>query len=650
MANDVRTESSLKTPPQFVGREAELGSVLTVLDEGGPVLVYVHGIAGVGKSALVSAFADRARSDGATVVLLDCRSIEPTDRGFIHSLASAVGSRASTFGAVSERIGRLGHRVALVLDTYEVFRFLDTWLRETFLPSLGANVRLVLAGREPPVRDWLASARWHSLVRSVALEPLGDAAALELLSRNGVGGQEAVRINRFAHGHPLALRLAAATLSERPDRNLEGEAIPMVVASLARMYLADVSDPVTRDALNAAASVRRVTRSLLRAMLPDAAPDDAFERLQALPFVFSGRDGLIVHDAVRDALAGHLRATDPATYRELRRRAWQQLRDELSTAGIEELWRYTADVLYILENPVIREAFFPSGGPEYTVEVARGADDHAAIERFAATHETPEAAAAVGLWLKQRPESFHVARDRDRVVRGFYAMFSPNPADAAAVARDPLACSWQRHIDANPIPYDQRPVFVRYLLSEQGGEMPSPEQAACWLDIKRTYMAMRPQLRRIYMALREPAQSAFAPVIDKLGFESCGVVEVGGDVYNLNVNDFGPESVDGWLAGLVAAELGFDVPEVLDRRARELVLGKARIPLTRLEFGVLEYLMDREGHAVSRASLIHDVWGHSYTGGSNVVEAVVRSLRKKLRDRASCVETVSGVGYRFRPR
>jgi hypothetical protein len=33
---------------------------------------------------------------------------------------------------------------------------------------------------------------------------------------------------------------------------------------------------------------------------------------------------------------------------------------------------------------------------------------------------------------------------------------------------------------------------------------------------------------------------------DKEG-ESCGAVEVGGDVYNLNVNDFGPESVDGWL-------------------------------------------------------------------------------------------------------
>src|SRR5207244_7066618 len=97
--------------------------------------------------------------------------------------------------AVPELMWRLVHRVVLVLGTYEGFRFLDTWLRETFLPSLGANVRLVLAGREPPVTDWLASARWHALVRSVALEPLGDAPALELLSRNGVGEREALHIN-----------------------------------------------------------------------------------------------------------------------------------------------------------------------------------------------------------------------------------------------------------------------------------------------------------------------------------------------------------------------------------------------------------------------------------------------------------------------
>src|SRR4029434_8910649 len=105
--------------------------------------------------------------------------------------------------------------------------------------------------------------------------------------------REALRISRFVRGHPLALRLAAATLSERPDRSLEGEAIPMVVASLARMYLADVDDPITRVALNAAASVRRVTRSLLRAMLPDAAPADAFDSLQAMTFDYTGRAAVL---------------------------------------------------------------------------------------------------------------------------------------------------------------------------------------------------------------------------------------------------------------------------------------------------------------------------------------------------------------------
>ena len=38
---------------------------------------------------------------------------------------------------------------------------------------------------------------------------------------------------------------------------------------------------------------------------------------------------------------------------------------------------------------------------------------------------------------------------------------------------------------------------------------------------------------------------------------------------------------------------------------------------------------------------------HEYAGGSNVIEANVRSLRRKLGDRAGSIETVRGLGYRF---
>jgi DNA-binding response OmpR family regulator len=51
----------------------------------------------------------------------------------------------------------------------------------------------------------------------------------------------------------------------------------------------------------------------------------------------------------------------------------------------------------------------------------------------------------------------------------------------------------------------------------------------------------------------------------------------------------------------------------------------------------------------SRATLLQEVWGTDWTGGSNVVDVVVSALRRKLGDRAGALETVRGVGYRLRP-
>jgi DNA-binding response OmpR family regulator len=41
------------------------------------------------------------------------------------------------------------------------------------------------------------------------------------------------------------------------------------------------------------------------------------------------------------------------------------------------------------------------------------------------------------------------------------------------------------------------------------------------------------------------------------------------------------------------------------------------------------------------------VWGYTHVG-SNVVDTIVRSLRRKLGERASMIETVRGHGYRMR--
>jgi hypothetical protein len=629
---------------EIVGRATEKAALLQTLEEGGPLVVFVHGIAGVGKSTLLEAFAGEARSRGETVVAIDCRSIEPTERGFLDSLASAVGGAPSSAEEAAERLAGLGERVVLVLDTYEVLRLLDSWAREVFAPALRDNTRLVLAGREPPIASWYAAPGWRELVRSVRLGNLDDGEAGELLTRAGLDAADARRVNRLARGHPLSLELAAAAVRDRPDVELDDIALQAVLDELTALYL-DSLDGSTRAALDAASVVRRITLSLLEAMLPDRAPQDVFERLRALPFVQLGRDGLVVHDTIRETVARALHGFDPVAHRRYRAAAWRKLRSELPTVPSADLWRYTADMLYLIENPAVREAFFPTTEHAFAVETSTPADGPA-IEAIVRRHEPDAAATQVLSWWKQTPEHVGVVRDRNGRVVGFSIVYEPDEIPYGAIEADPVTRSWREHLRRDPVPRGQRVLWNRRWLSEDEGERPSAVQAACWLDIKRAYMELRPELRRLYTTVCDIA--TYAPIITPLGFVALpDAVQLDGAGYHTVMLDFGPSSVDGWLTKLAARELLITEDSILDPVERQLVAGGRRVDLTRLEFQLLDYLSQRQGKLVDRSDLLRDVWGYSHVG-SNVIDTVVSSLRKKLGERASMIETVRGRGYRLR--
>jgi hypothetical protein len=636
-----------QTMVNFIGRTEEMEFLLQILEQESPAVTHIHGIGGIGKSILLEVFAEEARKRGATVVSLDCRSIEPTEKGFLYCLNAAIGGDPTTPEDAADKLGQLGERVVLALDTYEVFRLMDTWLRQFFVPALGNNVRTFFFGREPPVSSWLVSPSWQGLFQSIRLESLKDNEAIELLLRFGVKEDVAHRINRFARGHPLALKLAAAALKERPSLNLEDIVTQHVVDELIHLYLSDVQDSFTREILDAASIIRRTTRSLLYAMLPHAAPQDAFERLRAFPFVESGRDGLIVHDAVRQAIASSLKAADPNRHRLFRHAAWKQLRQEMSAAGKSELWRYTADLLYLIENPIVREAFFPTDLQPYAVEPAKP-DDLGDIHTITDQRDGPQAAALVEWWWGHLPNAFNAVRDRNGSISGYYYMFNPATVKRSLLKEDPVILSWWEHLKEDPIPNKQQALFIRRWLGREMGEAPSPVQAACWLDIKRTYIEQRLYLRRVYVTVQDPGP--YVPVLQTLGFKVLEHIDVqlDGNRYFSAVLDFGPAMVSGWLSGLVDTEVGIEIDGILDIDACELIIEDQRVGLTHLEFKVMNYLYQREGKVCTRASLLDDVWGYKYEGGSNVVDAVIRSLRKKLSEKASLIETVSGMGYRFR--
>ena len=260
--------------PGLIGRASERATLHLVLGRDGPAVVFIHGIGGVGKSALLEAFTAEARAQGAVVVSLDGGAVEPTPRGFLAALSNATGGELDTPEEAVARLARLGPLVVVTVDRYEVLRPVDPWLQQVFVPAVPENVRLVVAGREPPMPVWPIGL--GRLFRGLPLGNLSRADAEVLLQRDGVTGDDVERINWLARGHPLSLRMAAAALATRPAGDHDTTTVTAIVDELTELYLAGL-DPATREALDAASVVRRPTISLLSAMLPNAAPQDAFD-------------------------------------------------------------------------------------------------------------------------------------------------------------------------------------------------------------------------------------------------------------------------------------------------------------------------------------------------------------------------------------
>jgi len=191
-----------------------------------------------------------------------------------------------------------------------------------------------------------------------------------------------------SRGHPLALGMAASIVLSNPGRAID-ETGHQVIEALSRSYIDAVPDAVTRQALEACSVVRCVTEPLLHALLPGTPPRDTMERLAALPFAEPGREGLFIHDAVRSAISGSLAARDPDSHREYRRAAWAYLQNRLRRARGTEPWRHTADLLFLIENPVLREGFFPSGPQPLAVEPATP-NDEAVVHRIIEENAAPE--------------------------------------------------------------------------------------------------------------------------------------------------------------------------------------------------------------------------------------------------------------------
>jgi hypothetical protein len=644
----VRARLRAAMTARVVGRERELGLLEQAIFDARAPVVFVHGLGGIGKTSLLDVAEVRLAARGCRLLRFEGLAFEPTPAGFLAAVSGALGS-APSLAAIAQALESSQHpAVVLAIDEYDGLRLIDAWLRREFVPSLPAGAHMLFLGRSRPVSAWTSEPGWTDLVRTLELGPLCAQDARRLLEREHIGAELRPSIERLAAGHPLALRLAAVAIAARPDLPLAEIESRHVISELVRCFLSDAPDPATRAAVEAASVLRRVTRPLLVEMLGASEADAAIEALMQLPFVEPAADGLVLHQLVRSRVASALRSLDPCRHQLLRTSAWRALREQIKVAPQSRRWQVTADVLYLCEHAGVREAFFPSDVIRFGVEPARP-NDEATLREIVAEHAGADEARLLALWWEHAPQAFHVVRDQAQRAAGVCVAAIDRDLPLALVHADPVLGYWMRH-RAQRVPDAKRPMLiVRAALSKQHGARPSEERACCYLDIKRSYL-QHLDLAGVYFGDHGDPDPLLS---ERVGFE--WIRPDGSDAsIEANVNTCllrFPDGVLAFFSGLVDAlhaqqPTAAERPVSLDRRARELRVDGRAVPLTRLEFGVLDYLESHAGEVASRDQLLEVVWGQAHTG-SNVVDAVMRTLRKKLGAHAVAIRTITGFGYKF---
>lgn len=551
----------------FVGREAELRRFRQALSTDPPdvAVLYVHGPGGVGKSALVRAFAVEADRLDRPLLRLDGRVVDASPAGFLTATAGATGVDAEA--ALDELRARPG--LVLLVDTYEELAPIDRWLRGTFLPELPRGALVVLAGREPPATGWRTDDGWRDLVEVLRLQGLGPAESGAFLAGRGVDPARHGDLVELTRGHPLALVLVTEVLAQRPDdRPVVLDDVPTVVEGLLRCFLHEVPSEAHRQALYAAAQIGTVTEGLLRHGVPSAPARELFDWLSRRSFTRPTDSGLALHELVADALNAELRWRDPEGFVEMHDRvAGHVLRRVTEATGPRER-RAMLDLLRLYRlNPVTRR-FFVHGeqAGQLWTEPARG-EDHDAILDLIDRHEGAASARVAAYWLDRQPEAFTVFRGpAGDEAMGFVCHLRLGDTPGPETELDPVLAAVWRHVRAEgPLRSGERLRVMRFWVggpTYQGIETHHLTSATCSLDWVKTA-----GLAWAVVVLADPG--AYEPIFRLIGFQRPEIeVRVGQRSYGMFVRDFRATSRRAWFERLREVRLGADgaPPSVVGQR------------------------------------------------------------------------------------
>jgi len=240
-------------------------------------------------------------------------------------------------------------RIVLMTDTYERMTALDEWMRE-LARQLHKNVLLVIAGRTVP--DWgRAWQTWMVNAEIVELEEMTPDNLRALVRsyyariRGGEPDPEQVEaIVQFARGLPLVATTVVQLWVKYGVEDFH-TVRSQVVGDLVDRLLEGVPQEM-RPAFEAAAVLRYFNVDALGALLENGTAEELYTELRRWPFIHPRREGLAVHDTMREMMNEALFVRSPERFRRLHERAAAYYEARLEKAVGDERERYAVEQLY----------------------------------------------------------------------------------------------------------------------------------------------------------------------------------------------------------------------------------------------------------------------------------------------------------------
>lgn len=240
-------------------------------------------------------------------------------------------------------------RIVLMADTYEQMAALDDWMRE-LARKLPKNVLLVIAGRKVPAwdrpwQDWMGRAEIVELKEMT----LDDIRMLihryyTYIRGGDPDSKQVEAIVQFARGLPM---VATTVVQLWVKYGLEDFQMvrPQVVADLVDRLLEGVPEEM-RPAFESAAVLRFFNVESLRALLENGNAEILYAELRRWPFIRSRKEGLAVHDTMREMINEAVKMRSPERFQRLHERAAVYYETQIDKAIGDERERWISEQLY----------------------------------------------------------------------------------------------------------------------------------------------------------------------------------------------------------------------------------------------------------------------------------------------------------------